>query len=364
MRSSSGQHFLSLDHVRALAALLVFEWHFLHGHQGQPVPFATHTLWDPLVLVDEGHIGVALFMTLSGYLFAKLLDGKSVHYGYFLWNRALRLLPLLVTIILIRSIEAGVSEGSWLGSVNFLTSMMRGLWLPIWPNGGWSITVEMHFYLILPILLAMRHRHPWWLVAIVLGAIAVRVALYLRLGEVQSLAYPTIIGRLDQFTLGIGAFQIRHKFQRRPVVATALLALLVTVYWWFLNQGGFFRQPSYPSPAPIWLILCTVEGACCAGLIAWYDTSSSNRPGWMAHLWGRMGEYSYSLYLLHFFFVFGVADWIHRHWLDLSNFYVACAVGFGCFFLMLPLGYLSMRFIEGPFLKLRRPYTSGLATPH
>jgi len=29
-----------------------------------------------MALLDEGHTGVALFMTLSGYLFAKLLDGK------------------------------------------------------------------------------------------------------------------------------------------------------------------------------------------------------------------------------------------------------------------------------------------------
>jgi len=30
-------------------------------------------------------------MTLSGYLFAKLLDGKRIKYGSFLWNRFLRL---------------------------------------------------------------------------------------------------------------------------------------------------------------------------------------------------------------------------------------------------------------------------------
>lgn len=54
----------------------------------------------PFALLDEDHTGVALFMTLSAYLFAKLLDGKSISYPAFLWNRVLRLVPLLLLVIL------------------------------------------------------------------------------------------------------------------------------------------------------------------------------------------------------------------------------------------------------------------------
>jgi peptidoglycan/LPS O-acetylase OafA/YrhL len=73
MKSSTGQYFIGLDHLRALATFIVFTWHFLHvnnGHHQTPPIF-------PLSFLTEGHTGVGLFMTLSGYLFAKLLDGKK-----------------------------------------------------------------------------------------------------------------------------------------------------------------------------------------------------------------------------------------------------------------------------------------------
>ena len=104
MKSSSGEHYIALDHVRAFAAFQVFTWHFLHGMyffqgiEGTPIPYAYVPTLFPLSLLTQGHTGVALFMTLSGYLFAKLLDGKQVSYPAFFWNRALRLFPLLLPI--------------------------------------------------------------------------------------------------------------------------------------------------------------------------------------------------------------------------------------------------------------------------
>lgn len=83
MRSSSGAHFIALDHVRALAAFIVFAWHFTHAANDYPVAFDYVPALFPFSILDEGHTGVALFMTLSGYLFAKLLDGKSIDYRAF-----------------------------------------------------------------------------------------------------------------------------------------------------------------------------------------------------------------------------------------------------------------------------------------
>src|SRR4051812_43358745 len=104
MRSSTGEHYIALDHVRALAAFLVFALHFTHAADGYPVPFQYVPAIMPFAVVDEGQTGVSLFMTLSGYLFAKLLAGKSIRYRTFLWNRVLRLVPLLLVVLAIDGI--------------------------------------------------------------------------------------------------------------------------------------------------------------------------------------------------------------------------------------------------------------------
>ncbi|MEC8989971.1 MAG: acyltransferase family protein, partial [Candidatus Latescibacterota bacterium] len=84
MRSSSGDYYVALDHVRTLATFMVFTWHFIHTNSMVSPEFVPRI---PLSLLNGEHTGVALFMTLSGYLFAKLLDGRRIHYRAFIWNR-------------------------------------------------------------------------------------------------------------------------------------------------------------------------------------------------------------------------------------------------------------------------------------
>ncbi len=356
MKATSGEHYVALDHVRAVAAMLVFVWHFTHGRHGSPVPFEGAPFWGPLVLFDEGHVGVALFMTLSGYLFAKLLDGKTVVYRLFFWNRALRLLPLLTLVIVINAVQVALTSTNPQAAIEFLQTVPGGLVLPTWPNGGWSITVELHFYLLLPLLLmiARRSSHGLWVVLAV--SLLIRSGYHAWTGEVQSLAYATIFGRIDQFVLGIIAFQARARLSGRHVLAASVACAFITLYWWFDRSGGFFLRPAYPSPSRLWIVLPTLEGAAFSALIAWYDNSFAHRTSAPSRLFALLGEYSYSIYLLHFFFVFAVAQWIHIHIVDLSNFYVALPVALLAFLAMIPLGWLSMRFVERPFLRLRRRY--------
>ncbi len=356
MKATSGEHYVALDHVRAVAAMLVFVWHFMHGRHGSPVAFEAAPFWSPLVLFDEGHVGVALFMTLSGYLFAKLLDGKHVVYRLFFWNRALRLLPLLALVIVINALIEAMQRGHPQAAFEYLRSIPRGLVFPSWPNGGWSITVELHFYLLLPLLLFLLrrwHQGLWFLLA---GAILLRSGYHAWTGEVQSLAYATIFGRIDQFVLGIIAFHGRAHLIGRHARVAVVAAAFITLYWWFDRSGGFFLRPTYPSPSRLWIVLPTLEGAAFAAWIAWYDGSFLHKGGKLSNLFATLGDYSYSIYLLHFFFVFAAAQWIHANLLDISNFYVALPVSVFAFMAMIPIGYLSMRFVERPFLRLRRRY--------
>jgi len=348
MRSSSGQHFIALDHVRALAAFMVFTWHFIHGAHGKPVPYGYAPALFPAALLDEGHVGVALFMTLSGYLFAKLLTGRQVAYGAFLWNRVLRLLPLLLVVLALGGLRlrhAGLSIDT------YMQSIMWGWLLPTLPSGAWSITVEFHFYCILPLLLWMSEKSRWLPLSIIVGAIALRAAIYLARGEVESLAYWTIIGRIDQFVLGMLAFRFRAAISGRHAWAVAILLIFSAFYWCIDFFGGAYRMP-----AALWIVLPTIEGFAFAALIAWYDNSFAQRLSTLSRFIGHMGEYSYSIYLLHVLVVFKAAPFIDTHVMRMSNFYVACVWSLVCFLAMAPIGYLSYHFVELPFLRLRRPY--------
>lgn len=357
MRSSSGEHFIALDHVRALAAFMVFAWHFTHAANGYPVPFEYVPALFPFSLLDEGHTGVALFMTLSGYLFAKLLDGKSIDYKVFLWNRALRLFPLLAVVILIVGILRFMSGGSM---YSYLHSIVRGAFYPSLPNGGWSITVEFHYYAILPLFLWMFGKSKLLPISIIVVAIALRVFVYREMGEIQSLAYWTIVGRIDQFALGMLMYQFRASIAYRHVLAIAIFTGFTMFYWYFDLHGGFYQNPSYPSPSPLWIVLPTIEGIAFAVGIAWYDNSFAHSTTGFSRFVGHIGEFSFSIYLLHFFVVFHAARFVNERVMDISNFYVACLWSVVFFLLLVPAGYLSFRFIEAPFLKHRKRYIAGL----
>ena len=353
MRSSSGNHYVALDHVRALAALIVFTWHFLHSTNGSPIPFEYVPLLAPFAILDEGHTGVALFMTLSGYLFGKLLDGKRIDYGRFFWNRVVRLVPLLAFVMLAAGVVRLMS-GADMRAYGW--ELAKGFYLPSWPNGGWSIAVEFHYYAVLPVLLWLLRRSRLLPLAVVMVAIAVRSVLYLRYGEVQSLSYWTLLGRIDQFVLGMVAFQFRTAVAGRHWQAVAGFVAFSAFYWWFDAQGGFFLNPSYPSPNPVWIVLPTIEGLAFGLAIAWYDSSFALPNSGFSRFLGRIGDYSYSMYLLHFFFVFAASRFVNERIADLSNFYVACVWAVAAFACMLPVCYLSFRFLEAPFLRLRKPY--------
>jgi peptidoglycan/LPS O-acetylase OafA/YrhL len=318
MKSSTGAHYIALDHVRAIAAFMVFTWHFIHYQSGFPIPFEYVPSVFPLALLDEGQTGVALFMTLSGYLFAKLLDGKSISYPAFLWNRVLRLLPLLtivVALVGVRDVLIGSRELN-----DYLYALFKGPIFPTLPNGGWSITIEFHYYLVLPILLWMTRKSRLLPLSVLAVAFIIRLLVLQITGEVQTVAYWTIFGRIDQFVLGMFFFQFRQHVSQRHVLA-GLVAIGFSIFYWYFDWlGGFNRYPSYPSPSPIWVAMPTIEGLAYGLLIAWYDCSFRHSVGGVSAFLGRIGEYSYSIYLLHFFIVFRAARMVNEHIMDISNF--------------------------------------------
>lgn len=348
MKSSTGAYYIALDHVRAVAAFTVFVWHFNHVNSGELAGPPTF----PLSVFAEGHTGVAIFMTLSGYLFAKILDGKSIIFPAFIWNRCLRLLPLLAIVSGLVGLKIWFTGGD---VSDYGVRLAEGFVLPKWPNGGWSIAVELHFYLLLPFVLWLR---PAAMLAILLAMVAVRTIIFASYGEVEDAAYWTIVGRVDQFLLGIAAFNLRDRIAGRHIIAICVVIGFLAFYRAFDAAGGFYGTLD----SPIWIIMPTIEGLAYAFLIAWYDNSFQHGTGIVSRTVAKVGECSYSIYLLHVFVVFALASRIDGIY-ELPSTEAAMLLSIPAFLAIVPFAYLSYRFIELPFLRYRVRYIRQTTAP-
>jgi peptidoglycan/LPS O-acetylase OafA/YrhL len=339
----------ALDHVRALAAFMVFCWHFIHGAEGFPIPFTGAPVFPFAAMLDEGHVGVSLFMCLSGYLFARLLEGRTIHIGRFIAARIVRLGPLLIAVFGLNLLVVMLSDGDFSA---FFYRLLSGFVLPVWPNGAWSIAVELHFYILLPFILAARKKYSFALPLFIVCAILFRAAIFGVTGSVQDAAYWTIFGRIDQFLFGILAFDLRGWLRANHAVAAVAAISLGLGYYAFDIAGGFYELPS--SDAALWIVLPTFEAIGCATLIGWYDNSFSPR-GRVSDVLAAIGFYSYGIYLLHFFVVFRAAQYVHSHF-GMSNFSTAVAFALPAFLLMVPIAWLAYRAIEKPLQRFKPDY--------
>lgn len=338
-------------------------WHFNHGFYGYPVSFdfSPPLLLFPLALIDEGHTGVSLFMTLSGYLFAKLLDGKSINYWAFLWNRVLRIAPLFAVVFLIIGIQM-FNDGEHIRTIihSIVSDIAHGLIYPDLPNGGWSITTEFHYYAVIPLFLWMLRKSKFLPILIVVAAIGLRLLILHKTGEIKALSYWTIVGRIDQFAIGMIVYHFRAYFAKRHILAAAIFIAFALFFWHFDVHGGIMASNLYSDSSLFWIFLPTIEGITYGIGIAWYDNSFSHSTTGVSKFIGRVGTVSYSIYLLHFFFYSFEARFVDERIMHISNFYLASLWATAFFFLMVPVGLFSFRFIESPFLKLRKSYVTGV----
>lgn len=147
-----------VDLLRALAIVAVMLYHA--SSNGIVVP----------VLAEHGWMGVDLFFVLSGYLIGWQVmrtyqAGATPRWGDFMLGRALRILPAYLAVLAFYMVLPAGREGGQLQPVwKFVTFTLNIF--PEWQQGtsfshAWSLCVEEHFYLLLPLatmLLARRSR--------------------------------------------------------------------------------------------------------------------------------------------------------------------------------------------------------------
>jgi peptidoglycan/LPS O-acetylase OafA/YrhL len=359
---------VKLDALRGIAILLVF------GRHQQISPDTAGALAIPAALWQRfGWTGVDLFFVLSGFLVGGLLLKEilkfgNLHPGRFLIRRGLKIWPSYYVYLAWVAIEklwidrpaahfAEVWHSLWPSVFN----IQNYLWL-VKPH-LWSLGVEEHFYLCLPLALLCfastpallaRRRVLVALVAVALGCLWLRMLTGNVLPDLNNRYYTHL--RMD--SLGFG-FLLAYMFHVRPqwwkklgewrgllfvfgLVAIAPAAILPYRSLWLGSIGLTSLYLGYGAI----LVACVSESV----RPHWLDRVLE---GWVGRSLAFIGFSSYSIYLWHIDIGGAAVDavkpflfvrYTELHWLAATAIFALTAVAGGI---------LIGRAVEMPVLHLR-----------
>ncbi|WGD54936.1 acyltransferase [Bradyrhizobium sp. CB1650] len=212
----------ALDGLRAISIMLVLATHLL------PLgPKALH------LNSTAGPMGMSLFFTLSGYLIVSTLQSSGTL--EFVIKRLARILPLSYLYILLVFAFFGLSGTALLFHLAFLVNYTPDQMLPVTAH-LWSLCVEVHFYILVTVLVALGGRRTLLLVWPICAAItAVRIA-----GGVL-IDVPTHL-RMDEILAGacVATLPVRHF--RHPTLS-GLIWILAAGAWALTSHpdGGWLQ---------------------------------------------------------------------------------------------------------------------------
>ncbi|MFA7605126.1 MAG: acyltransferase [Rhodocyclaceae bacterium] len=367
MESRNFRYVPEIDQLRGLAALLILFYHGLHlfrhslTREGPFVLDGWMATSNPLLaVIVEGYGAVALFMVLSGFIFAYGLGQANVDYWQFVRNRFLRTYPLFVFMLFLGiATHAGNFnlQGFFL-TLFFMANSPGALELGPFTAMFWAVAVEWQFYLLFPFLLVfVRQGGLRFVGGLVVLFVALRLLASLYDASLRDLAYWTIVGRLEQFLIGVW-LGVRLSQRGIPVLPRPCWVLLaaaggVMVYSLLLNRaGGWFEDGLWRAFWP------AVEGSAWAGFMVLFLGSARALPRWLGAVLVRVGVLSYSVYLLHVLIIDSVIrlGWlVAPAWLGVTGAALVTTLVV-VLPVVLAISYLSFNAIEKPFLGLRHRY--------
>lgn len=358
---------IALDVLRGIAILLVlFRHSFIIPH------YAGFCEGVATVLFRFGWTGVDLFFVLSGFLVGGILlrelqKQSSINVHRFLVRRAFKIWPgyyfFLVVTYLMHRWKYQIHP-PWefryyaLGVQNYLAQ---------YPGHLWSLAVEEHFYLVLPVFLLflarkdnLRHL-PRVTVGVLIAGVLMRVATrWLHpVYSHETHSFPTHL-RIDSLLVGVAIAYLYYckpdalRWIYRARLKAAVIGSLLVSPMLILNleQDAVVPIVGFPMLAIGYaLILLSVMPE---------PGMSSKSPSWLTkapcRVVAHIGFYSYPIYLWHLHLAEPVAKYlaeslrIHSagiHWLVAMALFISFST---CF------GILLSRAIEIPALRLRDRY--------
>lgn len=366
MKSLNSIYLSRLDHLRFFAALIVVFHHFRGSvtlNKDSIFSIANFIkLW-----IIQGATGVTLFLVLSAFLFTLIARAgiNRINYKLFVYNRVLRIFPLLILLVfVVISINRG--ESSPIDILRILTlqlntgNSMTGWGHEVFPIGPiWTIAVEFQFYLLFPILMIFIRtsgiRYVFLLISLIIMVRFMIVSL--NSYEIYYNLYHTILGRLDQFMIGIllGIFYINGAFKNisntRAILVLIISVSLLTV---MLAMNLNIKQKYFSS-----VFYFLLEAILWGGVIISYlciKIPENKFSDTLGNLCAFFGGLSFSIYLLHLPIGIIVSQFLNlQEPVSIVNSILNTLIRLP---FILGASILSYYAIERPFMALRVKYLS------
>ncbi|MCB2376753.1 acyltransferase [Hymenobacter sp. BT635] len=302
-------YFPALTGLRAVAAYCVFFFHFPPVVAGGP--WAGQALH---ALCREGHIGVSLFFTLSGFLicrryYQQSFSGRQLgRYALRRWARIYPVFLLVTTLTFLLSKLYLTDHALQLYLVNI--SLLKGFaadWAFTGVAQTWSLTVEECFYLLAPLLFWLGRRFsPFVWAGVALVLLGLGWVLYaglpsdggLRFSAAHFMLVATIFGRSTEFLLGAAFALLAARYSGRRTTWTGSLGLLLLL---LVLTGIQLYTGKVSIDTPVGVAVNNLLLPAATGLLLWGLTTEttglqrllSSAPLQLA------GKASYCFYLLH-----------------------------------------------------------------
>ena len=317
------------------------------------------------LLMRVGWMGVDLFFVLSGFLVSGLLFNEQRKYGQmsvgrFWLRRAFKIYPPFYALLLMSVLTGFHQEGHFLPEALFYQNYAHGWW-----HHTWSLAVEEHFYLLLPVALLLLARfgrskeNPFALLPIGFGVLAALV-LALRFRSFAHVAQiasgpafffqhvcPTHL-RIDSLAFGVLISYAYHYHRnlfsglsRRHLVAIAAVCACLIIPCMRVDVEGSMLM------ATVGLSLLYLGfGGILLVVVLWPE---QKQPGRIAAALGYVGRHSYSIYLWHLPVMILTQATLVRlfpHVRDQVVFVVFAAIS-------VAVGVVMAKLVETPALRLR-----------
>ncbi len=355
------RHMPSIDSLRGIAVLMVV---LFHGLASYPWARSLGPFWGPLTqeAVGAGRFGVNVFFVISGFLITGILletRNRPDFYKTFYRHRALRILPVYLLTLLALGLLHVIEWRFALAALLFIPNFSRIFGAPLTEYGVlWTLGVEEQFYLLWPTCVRRLREGTLLrlLVVLIVGEPLLRLAAA-HLSAHIDIHYKTPFV-LDFLAYGaLLALLVRsralHSGNAARIGAPLLAGgtvLAATAVWGFAFHNGAVVQALGDLPFA-W-------GACGALLLGLRrdhrradQTDQTGPRGFLAFY----GYISYGLYLTHLEVYTLAKAFVLRHFgaakLDDPGFFFPAILA--CIALSTALAYLSRRFFEERFLRLK-----------